>query len=446
MNYPEPERFERSRRAFLDAKTVIPSGVNSTARSTFGGWEPYPLFAREGQGAHLTDIDGNTYVDYLLGLGPMLFGHRPEAITRAVVEHIERRGTVFALPTEEEAVLARKIAAAVPSAESVHLANTGTEAVLYATRLARAFTGRPLIVRFEGMYHGFSDAVYWSKHPDLDAAGPDDAPRPVPQGPGMPAGAGDGLVILPWNDEDALRLAFERHGERIAAVITEPVMCNTGCILPEPGYLEAMRAVSRQAGALLIYDEVITGFRVGLGGAQGVYGIRPDLTVFAKGLGGGFPVAAVCGRRDVLALVEDGTVSMAGTYTANGIAVAAANAALDLLARPGAFDPLKARSDRLREGLQARFDEAGLNARVVGIGPLLQVWFTREPIHNYRDAVRYADTTTFRAWWEEMLVRGVLFHPGPLENLFVSFAHTEEDVDWTLTAAASAIRALRVRI
>jgi glutamate-1-semialdehyde 2,1-aminomutase len=446
MNFPQPERFIASRTAFEQARAVIPSGVNSTARSIFAGWEPYPLFVRDAAGSHLTDIDGNTYVDYLLGLGPMLFGHRPEVITRAVVEHIERRGTMFALPIEEEAALARKVLAAMPAADQVHLTATGTEAVLYAVRLARAYTRRHLIVRFEGMYHGFSDAVYWSKHPPLEAAGPDDTPRPVAQGPGIPVGVEDSLIILQWNDEAALRHTFERQGEQIAAVITEPVMCNTGCILPAPGYLEAMREVTSQTGALLIYDEVITGFRVALGGAQSVYGISPDLTVLAKGMGGGFPVAAVCGRKEVMALVASGAVSMAGTYAANGIAVAAANASLDILAQPGAFEPLLARSHALRGGLQNVFDEAHVAARVVGLGPLFQVWFSRQPIRDYRDAARYANQQAFRVWWEEMLVRGVLFHPGPFENLFVSFAHTEEDVDWTLRAAAKATQALRTRI
>ncbi|MCL6594701.1 MAG: aspartate aminotransferase family protein [Firmicutes bacterium] len=446
MVWPQGERFARSGAAFQAAREVIPSGVNSTARSPFAGWEPYPLFVASGSGSKLTDVDGNTYIDYLLGLGPMLFGHRPEAITRAVVRHIESVGTMFALPTELEVELARKICAAVPGLEQVHLTNTGTEGVLYALRLARAFTGRRLVVRFEGMYHGFSDGIYWSKHPDLSQAGPDDAPRPVPQGPGLPAGLEDGLLILQWNDPDALDRAFDRYGDDIAAVITEPIMCNTGLILPEPGYLQHMREVTRRHGSLLIFDEVITGFRVALGGAQSVYGIRPDLSVFAKGLGGGFPVAALGGRRDVLALVDDGRVSMAGTYSGNGVAVAAANAALDLLADREAFDRLYRRAERLFEGLQELFDGAGLPARVVGMGPVFQVWFTRAPIRNYRDAVRHADMAAFRVWWEEMLVRGVLFHPGPLENLFLSFAHTDEDVDRTLEAAAQAVGVLRARL
>jgi glutamate-1-semialdehyde 2,1-aminomutase len=413
----------------------IPGGVNSTARATWSGWTPYPLFAESGQGSRLRDVDGNEYIDYLLGLGPMILGHRPARVTQAVVDFIQQRGTVFALPTEDEARLAEKIIAAVPSVEQVRLCNTGTEAVLYATRLARAFTGRHKVIRFEGMYHGFSDGVYWSKHPAIAKAGPDDHPVPVPQGPGMPRGVEANLIILPWNDADALADVIRREGDTIAAVLTEPVMCNTGCILPRPGYLETMRELTRQRGIVLIFDEVITGFRLGLGGAQARLGLRPDLSVFAKGLGGGFPVAAMGGRADIMARVADGTVSMAGTYTANGIAVAAANAALDELATPGLFSQLDAVSDELRSGLGQVLHDAGLPACVVGLGPLMQVWFAREEIHNYRDAERHADQKIFRQWWEGMLSRGVLFHPGAYENLFVSTAHTHADVAATLQAA-----------
>jgi glutamate-1-semialdehyde 2,1-aminomutase len=292
------------------------------------------------------------------------------------------------------------------------------------------------------MYHGFSDSVYWSKHPALGVAGDAARPHPVPQGPGLPSGLEDSLLILPWNDVDALRSAFDGSGGRIAAVITEPVMCNTGCILPEPGYLAAMREITSSSGSLLIFDEVITGFRVGLGGAQGLYDIRPDLTVFAKGLGGGFPVAAVGGRRDVMDLVADGTVSMAGTYSGNGIAVAAANAALDLLSDPKRFDGANTLGVALREGLQELFNSAHIASHVVGIGPLFQVWFADVPIRNYRDAVRYTDQSLFRRWWEEMLSRGVLFHPNAFENLFLSFAHSSKDVIETLDAAAESIASL----
>lgn len=435
-------RTANSAALFDSARQVIPGGVNSTARAQWSGWMPYPLFVESGNGSRLRDVDDNHYVDYLLGLGPMILGHRPPSVTQAVVDFIERRGTIFALPTAEEAVLAEKIIAAVPSVDQVRLCNTGTEAVLYATRLARAFTGRRKIIRFEGMYHGFSDGVYWSKHPSLAMAGPDERPSPVAQGPGMPHGVEENLIILPWNDADLLADVIAREGADIAAVLTEPVMCNTGCILPKPGYLEAMRALTEQHGIVLIFDEVITGFRLGLGGAQERYRIRPDLSVFAKGLGGGFPVAAMGGRADIMKLVATGAVSMAGTYTANGIAVAAANAALDELGKEGTYDRLDAVSDSLRSGLEQVLEAAGLPATVVGVGPLMQVWFSERAIDNYRDAERHADQNMFRLWWEGMLERGVLFHPGAYENLFVSTAHSAEDVAITLNAARDTATAL----
>jgi len=422
---------------------LIPAGVNSTARARFSGWEPYPLFIDRGEGAHLIDVDGNRYIDYLLGLGPMILGHRPPAVTAAVVRAIEQQGTCFALPTAAEAELARRIVELVPSVEMVRLCNTGTEAVLYALRLARTFTGRRKVIRFEGMYHGFSDGVYWSKHPRLDEAGPDERPIAVAQGPGVLPEAGQQLIILPWNDVAALRAAIEREGEDIAAVLTEPVMCNTGCILPLPGYLQAMRELTAARGIVLIYDEVITGFRLGIAGAQGRFGIRPDLTVFAKGLGGGFPVAALGGRRDILSLVADGTVSMAGTYSANTIAVAAALAALDELTRPGTYQRIYALCERFYASLERLLHDAGVPGHVAGLGPVLQVWFAERPIHNYRDAARYTNQQRFRRWWQGMLGRGVLFHPGAFENLFVSLAHSDDDIDATLEAARHVMNELR---
>lgn len=446
MKYQKPSRSTRSAELYERACGPIPAGVNSTARAKWSGWDPYPLFVERGDGAYLYDVDGNAYIDYLLGLGPMILGHRPPKVTAAVVEQIQNRGTVFALPTAQEAVLAEKIIAAVPSVEQVRLCNTGTEAVIYSLRLAKAFTRREKVIRFEGMYHGFSDAVYWSKHPDLNEAGPDSRPIAIPQGPGLSKAAGEQLIILPWNDIDALRAAVARDGDSIAAILTEPVMCNTGCILPEPGYLEAMREIADSRGILLIYDEVITGFRLGFSGAQGIYGIRPDITVFAKGLGGGFPVAALGGRRDIMKLVADGTVSMAGSYSANGIAVAAANAALDELGAPGKYQALFARCTRFYDGLAAIFRRHGLPAYVVGLGPVLQVWFADKPIRNYRDAARYASHDLFRIWWEGMLERDVLFHPGAFENLFVSFAHSDQDIDRTLTAADQVAGLLRAHV
>jgi len=443
--YKTPSRTTRSRDYFARSSEIIPSGVNSTARAVWSGWDPYPLFVDRGTGSHIFDVDGNEYIDYLLGLGPMILGHRPQKITEAVVDFIQNRGTVFAMPAAEEITLSEKIIAAVPAIEQVRLCNTGTEAVLYAVRLARAFTGRKKLIRFEGMYHGFSDGVYWSKHPTIETAGPDKAPKAIPQGPGMPAGLDDSLVILPWNDVEALRDAIAREGHNIAAVITEAVMCNTGCILPEPGYLEAMRELTAKAGIILICDEVITGFRLSLGGAQGYYGLEPDLSTFAKGLGGGFPVAALGGRKDIMALVADGTVSMAGTYAANGIAVTAANATLDHLATPGLYDTLYGRCQKLFDGLAKVIADNDIPAYVTGVGPVMQLWFADQPIRNYRDAARHARHDVFRTWWEEMLDRGVLFHPGAFENLFISFAHTDDDIAQTVAIAGEAMRAVKAK-
>jgi glutamate-1-semialdehyde 2,1-aminomutase len=446
MNYRNPKRSAKSAKLFEHACKTIPGGVNSTARATWSGWDPYPLFVERGEGAYLYDVDGNAYIDYLLGLGPMILGHRPPQVTAAVVEQIQKRGTVFALPTAQEAELADKIIAAVPSVEQVRLCNTGTEAVMYAIRLARAFTKRDKIIRFEGMYHGFSDGVYWSKHPHLDEAGPDRSPIAVAQGPGLSKAAGEGLIILPWNDIDALSDAVRRHGDSIAAILTEPMMCNTGCILPEPGYLKAMQELAHGRGIVLIFDEVITGFRLGFGGAQGLFGIKPDISVFAKGLGGGYPVAALGGRRDIMSLVAAGTVSMAGTYAANGIAVAAANAALDELSQPGKYQALFARCERFYDSLSEILKAHRLPGYVVGLGPVLQVWFAEHPIKNYRDAARYANHDLFRRWWESMLEHNILFHPGAFENLFVSFAHSDEDIDRTLKAADDVAGALRAHV
>ncbi|MGO4566900.1 aspartate aminotransferase family protein [Rhizobium sp. 2YAF20] len=440
LSYQVASRYCGSAELFEKACGLIPGGVNSTARATWSGWDPHPLFVTHGTGSRVFDVDCNEYIDYLLGLGPMILGHRPPKVTQAVVNMIEQRGTVFALPHEDETALAAKIIAAIPSVEQVRLCNTGTEAVIYALRLARTFTGRQKVIRFEGMYHGFSDGVYWSKHPSLDMAGPAKAPVPVPQGPGMPKGIDQNLIILPWNDLALLRETLEREGDAIAAVLTEPIMCNTGCILPNEGYLEGMRELCDKHGVVLVFDEVITGFRISLGGAQAKFNIRPDLTIMAKGLGGGFPVAALGGRKDIMALVGKGVVSMAGTYSANVIAVAAANAALDELSAPGMYEGLYARCDILLEGLRKIFHDSRLNAHVVGMGPVLQVWFADHPIRNYRDAAQYSDHDLFRKWWEGNLNRGVMFHPGAYENLFVSFAHTPDDIEKTLDIARLVVR------
>jgi glutamate-1-semialdehyde 2,1-aminomutase len=432
-------RTSRSSELFEAASRVLPGGVGSTARSTKVGWTPYPPSIDHGDGAYVWDADGNRYVDYLLGLGPMLLGHRHPVVTEAVASAIRRLGTMFGLPYELERLAAEKVIAAVPGIDLVRFSNSGSEAAATAIRLARAFTGRPLIVRFEGMYHGWIDTLYWSNHPEPDEAGPLPRPRPVVAGPGVPQALADTIAVLSWNDEESVRTFMVDHGDQVAAIITEPVMLNTGCILPEPGYLQALRTITSEHGALLIFDEVITGFRFARGGGQEFYDVRPDLTVLAKGLGGGFPVAAVGGSEGVMAMIAEGRYSQSGTYNSNTIATAAVCAALDVLDDETLYARQVRLGTRLMDAIRDVAAREGIPVRVEGLGTVFQVWFSEEPIRNYRDAVRCSNGARFRRWFEEMFLRDVLFHPNHFENLFLSMMHTDEDVDRTIEAADDAL-------
>jgi len=421
------------------ARRTIPGGAGSTARLPRNGWKPYPIFMSDGRGSRLRDVDGNEYIDYLLGLGPMILGHRHPVVTKAVTDAVAEFGTCFGLPYELEIEAAEKVVAAVPGVEQVRFTNSGSEAVGTAVRLARATTGRRLIVRFEGHYHGWQDTVYWSNHVDPVLAGPADHPRPVAMGRGVPAELADTLVVLTWNDPDSFVRLMAERGDEVAAVLTEPAVFNTGCILPEPGYLELLREQTRKYGAMLIFDEVITGFRFARGGAQEWFGITPDLTTYAKGIGGGFPVAAVGGTTEAMRLIADGTYSHSGTYNANVVQCAAVSATMDVLATPGLYERQRTLGDRLGAGLKAIADEKGIDAYVEGIGTVFQLWFTDRPIKNWRDAAAHAHEDVFTRWYQEMVVRGVLFHPLQFENLFVSLVHTDTDIDDTLTAAEAAL-------
>lgn len=439
------EHFPKSKELFLKAKEYLPAGVGSTSRAIWSGWDPYPLFVKNGKGSHIIDVDGNDFIDYLLGLGPMLLGHRPNEVTKSVTKQVQEVGTVFALGYEKEIEAASKVCSYIPGLDQVRFLNSGTEAVMYALRLARAYTGKNKIIRFEGMYHGFSDSIYWNKHPSKNAIDSAGKCLPEPQGPGLPSSIQEGLLICQWNDIDALKEIIEENHKEIAAIITEPVMCNTGCILPSPGYLNEMRKLTEKFGIILIFDEVITGFRMGLTGAQGYYNVTPDLTVFAKGIGGGYPVAAIGGKSRIMKLVDDGTVSIAGTYSGNGIAVAAVSATMDYLHNENVYSELIENSDKLRKGLNNLWKKSKISAYVVGVGAMFQVWFSDKPIRNYREAVRYANKDIFRIWWEEMLYQGVLFHPHYFETLFLSTAHTNKDIEETLDKAERAIRSVEKR-
>ena len=437
-----PRHAARSAELFRAASEIVPGGAGSSARTVKFGWKPYPPFIAQGTGSRMRDVDGHEYIDYLLGLGPDILGHRHPVVTQAVAAAIAEYGTSFGLPYELEIEAASKVVDAVPSLEMVRFTNSGSEAVGTAVRLARAFTGRRILVRFEGHYHGWQDTVYWSNHVDPEAAGPADHPRPVAAGPGVPLELADTLEVLTWNDGDSFRRLMDRRGHEIAAVITEPAVFNTGCILPEPGYLELLRAETSKHGALLIFDEVITGFRFCRGGGQEWFGVMPDLTTLAKGLGGGFPVAAIGGTREVMGMIAEGRYSHSGTYNANVVQCAAVSATMDVLAEPGLYERQRALGDRLASGLRGMAAEAGIPARVEGLGTVFQIWFTDHPIRNWRDAERYADEATFTRWWQEMLLRGVLFHPSQYENLFVSLVHSDADVDETLVKAREAFAVL----
>jgi glutamate-1-semialdehyde 2,1-aminomutase len=433
----------RSEQAYAAAQEVIPGGVNSGARGPQAGWVPGPPVVARGRGSRLWDIDGNEYVDYLLALGPLVHGHAHPRVTEAVTRVIHDVGTMFALPYELEAEAARRIVEAVPSVELVRFGNSGTEVVLHATRLARAWTGRDVIVRFEGQYHGWADQLEWSHHPDPAAAGPREHPNALPGSPGIPEVIGQTLLVLPWNDAEVVERVLAEQGDRIAAVLTEPIMGNTGVIPPVPGYLEALRRLTAEHGIVLIFDEVITGFRVALGGAQALYGVTPDLTTMAKALGGGFPVAALGGRRDIMDQVSDGHVLHAGTYNANTVAVAAAIASLEELAQPGTHERLFRLSERLMAGMRRIFEAAGVAVQVQGVGPMFQFWFSETPVRDYRDAARHLNSPAYAALARALHERGVMVHPSNIELWFVSTVHSEADVDGTLDAFEDAVKATR---
>jgi glutamate-1-semialdehyde 2,1-aminomutase len=433
-------RTTRTRALYERAKVSIPGGAGSTARLPRNGWNPYPLFMDEGSGSRVRDVDGNEYIDYLLGLGPMILGHRHPIVTRAVADAVTDFGTCFGLPYELEVEAAEKVVAAVPGIEQVRFTNSGSEAVGTAVRLARATTGRRIIVRFEGLYHGWQDTVYWSNHVDPALAGSAKHPRPVAMGLGVPYELEDTLVVLSWNDSESFTALMESRGEEVAAVITEAAVLNTGCILPEPGYLELLRELTTKHGALLIFDEVITGFRFARGGAQEYFGVIPDLTTLAKGLGGGFPVAAIGGSVEAMHMIADGTYSQSGTYNANVVQCAAVSATMDVLAEPGLYERQNAIGYRLANGITKIAEENGLDAYVEGLGTVFQLWFADQPIKNWRDAAAHANEPAFTRWYQEMVVRGVLFHPLQFENLFVSLVHTDADIDETLNVAADALK------
>lgn len=424
---------QTSRALYERAIRVIPGGVNSPVRAfkSVGG---DPVFIRRAHGARVEDVDGNDYLDYVLSWGPMILGHAHPKVVAAVQEAVAR-GTSFGAPTEAEVRLAEKVSAAVPSMELVRLVNSGTEAVMSALRVARAFTGRDGIVKFEGCYHGHADGL-------LARAGSGIATLGIPDTPGVPAAFAALTRTLPYNDLDAARDLLTREGDRIACVVVEPVAGNMGVVPPAPGFLEGLRELTRRCGALLLFDEVITGFRVGYGGAQERYGVRPDLTTLGKILGGGFPLAAYGGRRDVMEQIAPvGPVYQAGTLSGNPVAVTAGLTTLELLEDPSLYADLDRKAALLQTGLELAAREAGVAVTVNRVASMLTAFFTEGPVRDYATA-RRSDTAGYGAFFRAMLDRGVALAPSQFEAAFLSTAHTDADLDKTVTAARESLKTL----
>jgi len=414
------------------ARAVIPGGVNSPVRSfrSVGG---EPFFVDRGEGAYLHDVDGNRYLDYVQSWGPLILGHRHPAVIDALEEQLAR-GTSFGTPTAGEVELAERVVRLVPGVEMVRLVNSGTEATMTALRLARAATERSRILKFAGCYHGHAD-------PFLVQAGSGVATLGLPDSPGIPEAVTADTGVLPFNDLDRVEDLLEEEGDAFAAVILEPVVGNGGVIPPAPGFLRGLRELTRRHGVLLVFDEVMTGFRVGLGGAQERFGVTPDLTTLGKVIGGGLPVGAVGGRRELMErLAPSGPVYQAGTLSGNPLATAAGNAQLQVLERNDPFPALEERAGRLVEGLVAAFRDAGLPATGTAVGSMWGVFLREHPVESFEDA-RDSDVEAFRRFHREALARGVFFAPSPFEAGFLSTAHGAEEIEMTLEAARDAARA-----
>lgn len=423
----------RSSELFDRAKQLLPGGVDSPVRA-FGAVGGTPRFISAASGATVTDVDGNTYIDYVGSWGPLITGHAHPAVVEAI-QQAAARGTSYGAPTEAENDLAELVIDRFPSVERLRFVSSGTEAAMSAVRLARAATGRDMIVKFDGCYHGHADSM-------LVAAGSGVMTFGQPDSPGVPEALAQLTVSIPFNNIEAVEQVFEANSGKIAALLVEPVAGNMGVIPPARGYLEALRRITDEHGSLLVFDEVITGCRVARGGAQERFGVSPDLTILGKIIGGGLPVAAYGGRVDLMdQLSPTGNVYQAGTLSGNPLAMAAGIATLKLLDEPGVYDRLEASAQRLTEGLASAAERAGVTIQLQRVGSMMTMFFSDRPATNYESA-RSADTDRYARYFHLMLERGCYFAPSQFECGFVSTAHGDNDLDATVAAAASAFESL----
>ena len=429
--------LEKSAAAFEEAKKLMPGGVNSPVRS-YRSVDCNPPFIARAEGSHIFDIDGNEYIDYVGSWGPMVVGHAHPQVVKALQE-AATRGTSYGAPTLIESQLAKKVMEVYPSMEVIRMVNSGTEATMSALRLARGYTGRNKIVKFIGCYHGHSDSL-------LVKAGSGMATFGVPDSPGVTPGTAQDTITIPYNDFEAFKAVFAEQGAEIAAVIVEPVAGNMGLVLPKPGYLDLLRKVTTEHGALLIFDEVMCGFRASLGGAQAAYAVKPDLTCLGKIIGGGLPVAAYGGRRDIMEKVSPaGPVYQAGTLSGNPLAMTAGLETLKIItAPPEPGEPdysrvLTIRTKKLVLGVAQKAKEAGVTLQVQQAGSMFGFFFSDKEVTDYETSAA-ADQEAFKVWFKAMLEQGIYLAPSQFETLFMSGAHTDEEIDRTIEAAGVALK------
>jgi glutamate-1-semialdehyde 2,1-aminomutase len=423
----------KSQVLYRKALALMPGGVNSPVRA-FRAVGDDPIFIAAGKGSRLTDVDGKTYIDYVLSWGPLILGHCHPEVMEALAKVLET-GTSFGACTEAEVELAERICEALPSIERVRLVNSGTEATLAALRVARAATGREKILKFEGCYHGHADSL-------LVKAGSGVATLGLPDSPGVPRALAELTVTVPFNDLAALEEAFRIYDHQLAAAIVEPIVGNMGCVLPQPGFLETLRRLTAEQGTVLIFDEVMTGFRVAYGGAQQLYRTQPDLTTLGKIIGGGLPVGAYGGKASLMEWVAPaGPVYQAGTLSGNPLAVAAGLKTLGVLRRPGVYEQLEARAAQFASGLASAAAKAGVPVTINRSGSMFTAFLTSSPVTDYASAKK-ADTAAFGRWFRCLLENGVYFPPSQFEAAFLSTAHSEGDIAATIQAAAQAFGAI----